>query len=119
MIGPVTSDSFEGEGVTVLLPGNVGYIECYLHMLSRDAPPPLPGGYSVGDKVFYVGANETLSNSDQVVHRGQGAVTGPATSDSHKDKGVKVLLPGNKENIECFLHNLSCAAPPPLRYERC
>ena len=53
--------------------------------------------------MFYTGANFTASNSDNIVHGQQGEVTGPATLESHKGKGVKVRFPGNKDNISCYL----------------
>ena len=70
--------------------------------VSRDAPPPLPGGYKVGKKVLFTGASETVSTGDKLVHGQQGEVTGPATL-AHKGKGVALLFPGNKRNIECDL----------------
>ena len=36
--------------------------------VSRDAPPPLPGGYKVGKKVLFTGASETVSTGDKLVH---------------------------------------------------
>ena len=71
--------------------------------MSRDAPPPLPGGYKVGDKVFNTGAGYTFANGDKVVHGQQGEVTGPATSEHTKGKGVSVRFPGNKGNVSCRL----------------
>ena len=71
--------------------------------VSRAAPPALPGGYTAGDKVFYTGASETLSNGDKVVHGQQGDVMGPATAESHKGDGVKVRFPDNRGNVDCRL----------------
>ena len=68
-----------------------------------DAPPPLPGGYKVGEKVFYTGASQTLSNGNKLVHSQQGEVTGPATLETYKGKGVNVLFPGNKGSVLCLL----------------
>jgi hypothetical protein len=86
--------------------------------VSRDAPPPLPGGYTVGDKVFYTGASATFDEGYKLVHGRQGEVVGPGTSHTHKGKGVKVLFPGNKGNIVCYLHEVrrpraAPAATPP------
>ena len=64
---------------------------------------PLFGGYTFGEKVFFTGASDTLSSSNKVVHGQQGAVAGPATAETHKGKGVAVLFPGNKCNVECYL----------------
>ena len=72
--------------------------------MSRDAPPPLPGGYTVGDKVFYTGASETLpSGNNKLVHGQQGEVMGPAALENTKGKGVAVLFPGNKSKVACYL----------------
>ena len=86
--------------------------------VSRDAPPPLPGGYKLGEKVFYTGANETASNGDKWVHGQQGEVVGPATG-KERNTHVNVLFPGNKGNVECLLTTVrrlraaSAATPPP------
>ena len=71
--------------------------------VSRDAPPALPGGYTAGDKVFYTAENCTVSSGDKLVHGGQGEVVGPATLESAKGKGVKVVFPGNKSWVDCYL----------------
>ena len=62
-----------------------------------------PGGYKVGEKVFFAGANETFATGDKVVHGQQGEVVGPSTLENYKGKGVKVLFPGNKANVSCLL----------------
>ena len=71
--------------------------------VSRDAPLPLPGGYKVGEKVFYTGPTETISNGGKLVHGQQGEVTGPATNEATKGKGVTVLYPGNKGDVACLI----------------
>ena len=63
----------------------------------------LPGGYKVGEKVFYMGPGETWDDGDKVVHGQQGEVTGPATLENHMGKGVAVRFPGNKGNVECYV----------------
>ena len=63
----------------------------------------LPGGYTVGDKVFFTGASQTFADGDKLVHGQQGEVTGPATAESVKGKGVSVRFPGNKDSISCGL----------------
>ena len=79
--------------------------------MSRDAPPPLPGGYKVGDKVFYTGAGYTFANGDKVVHGQQGEVMGPVTDGPVKGKGLAMKFPGNKGNVDCYLTQLSREAP--------
>ena len=57
----------------------------------------------VGEQVYYTVKSKTLVSGDRVVHGKQGEVVGPATSESHKGKGVAVLFPGNKSAVECYL----------------
>ena len=92
--------------------------------VSRDAPPPLPGGYPVGERLFFTGASQTFPSGHKLVHGQQGKVTGPATNESVKGKGVSVLFPGNKGNIQCRLTEVrrlraaSAATPPPAPHTR-
>ena len=88
--------------------------------MSGSAPPALPGGYAVGDKVFFTGSNFTYSAGNKWVHGQQGEVMGPATSESFKGKGVVVRFPGNKDNLACYLTEVcrprtAPAATPRLR----
>ena len=70
--------------------------------MSRGAPPPLPGGYTVGEKVFFTGMSFTYENC-KWVHGQQGEVTGPASSECYKGNGLDVLFPGNLFGLSCFL----------------
>ena len=63
----------------------------------------LPGGYTLGEKVFFTGASATFPDGYKLVHGQQGEVVGPATHATHKGKGVKMRFPGNEGNIDCFL----------------
>ena len=71
--------------------------------MSRDAPPPLPGGYKLGDKVFFLGPNQAFADGDKLVHGQQGEVVGPATVETRKGKGVAVRFSGNKGWVDCYL----------------
>ena len=71
--------------------------------MSRYPPQPLPGGYKVGEKVFFRGTSQTVSTGDKVVHGQQGEVVGPATLERYKGKGVRVLFPGNKDSVLLLL----------------
>ena len=71
--------------------------------VSREPPSPLPGGYAVGEQVYFTGTGETYESGNRVVHGQQGEVVGPATLESHKGKGVEVRFPGNKSAINCRL----------------
>ena len=74
--------------------------------VSRQPPPPLPGGYTVGEQVYYTWTSQTVENGDQVEHGKQGEVAGPAASESHKGKGVALRFPGNKGAINCHLDHV-------------
>ena len=80
----------------------------------------LPGGYTVGEKVFFMGLSHTFGDGNKLVHGQQGEVTGPATAESVKGNGVEVLYPGTKASISCLLTEVrrlcaASAATPRLR----
>ena len=82
---------------------------------ASDPPPLLPGGCTVGDKVFYTDSSDTFDYGNKVVHGQQGEVTGPATLESLKGKGLEMLFPGNKDSINCGLTEVRRLPPlPPL-----
>ena len=88
--------------------------------MSRDAPPPLPGAYTVGEKVYFKWANQTLESNNKVMYGQQGEVVGPARGESCKGKGVSVRFPGNKNPVGCFLDSVrrlraASAATTPAR----
>ena len=60
-------------------------------------------GYTVGDKVYYMGTGETFENGDRLEHGTQGKVVGPATSERCGGTGVAVLFSGNKGVVDCDL----------------
>ena len=87
--------------------------------VSREPPPPLPGGWKVKDPVYFKGASKTWDDGDKVEYGQQGEVVGPATAKSHsgrglralRGKGVAVLFPGNKGNVQCPLTEVRCPRP--------
>ena len=74
--------------------------------MSRDAPLALPGGYKVGEKVFFTGASLTFDDGDKLVHGQQGEVAGPVATGRVKGKGVAVRFPGNKGYVNCYLNTV-------------
>ena len=78
-------------------------------MLSRTPPPPLPGGYAVGEKVYFTGNSQTVSTGDKLTHGQKGEVVGHPPSDNTSifGKGVAVMFPGNKGPINCPITMLS------------
>ena len=74
--------------------------------VSREPPPPLPGGYLLGEEVYYTGSSETFASGNRLEHGKQGEVVGPAASETHEGKGVKVHFPSNTDAIDCYLNQV-------------
>ena len=60
----------------------------------------------MGEKVFFTELSQTFPSGNKLVHGQQGEVTGPAVSESHRGKGVAVLFPGNKGDVNCPLDSV-------------
>ena len=70
--------------------------------------------------MYYLGYSQTFPSGDKLVHGQQGEVVGPSIFESHKGKGVAVLFPGNKGNVNLPLFSVrrlraafACAPPAP------
>ena len=109
--GAATGPNTKGSSVAVTFPGNKTRTNCRLVELSRTAPPQLPDGYAVGEKVWFIGLSETLSSGEELEHAQAGEVTGPATGPGNEVHGLYVMLTGNKGHTGCRLAELSRAAP--------
>jgi len=106
VMGPALEDPVR---IAMMVPGNKWYIACRLEELSREPPPPLPGGFKLGEMLYYIGNSETFYSGDSVVHGQQGEVIGPALEDPVR---IAIMVPGNKGNIRCRLEELSREPPP-------
>ena len=71
--------------------------------VSREPPPPLPGGYTVGEQVYYTGASHTFECGDRLERGKQGEVVEVTLRKGSEGKGLHVLFPGNKGAINCYL----------------
>ena len=69
----------------------------------------------MGEWLYFTGASQTFSTGDKVAHRQRGQVVGPATSESHKGKGLAMKYPDNKGNVNTYLTELSREAPVRVR----
>ena len=91
--------------------------------VSHESPPPLPGGYTAGEQVYYTGKSYTFESGDRLEHGKQGEVVGPGTGESHRGKGVRVRFPGNKGATNCWLDRVCrrhrVAAPSAPRRPSC
>ena len=94
-------------------PGNKGYVSCFFNTLSPTPPPPLPGGYAVGETVYYTAESKTLEGWEgyKLTHGESGEVMGHPPSDTDFGKRVSVMFPGNKGSVHCLLTQLSRSKP--------
>ena len=46
----------------------------------------LPGGYTVGEQVYFIGESHTFDDGDRLLHGGQGEIVGPATAEGDEDE---------------------------------
>ena len=70
----------------------------------------LPGGYHVGDVVFYTwGSEQWAASGDRRVFGGKGKVTG-----SCKEGHIAVMFPWNNGNADCLTRKLSLKTPPAI-----
>ena len=54
-------------------------VSCMLDEVSRYPPPPLPGGYTVGEKLYFLGTKrQKFECGNRIVHGEQGEVAGAA-----------------------------------------
>ena len=81
--------------------------------MSHDPPAaPLPGGYAVGETVYYTGTGKTFENGDWIQYGSQGKVEGPVTGEELNGEGVAVLFSGNKCMDDCLLTQARRLPPP-------
>jgi len=107
-------EHYSGEAVDMMFPGNKGNIACFPTLLSREPPPPLPGGHTVGGMV-YSKFSETFPSGNKVVYGQLGEVLGPTTD--HPDR-VDMKFPGNKAKVGCLLTHLSREPPSMTSQQR-
>lgn len=107
VVGPASSLKRATDSVAMLFPGNARFVNCRLSSLSRSAPPPLPGGHTVGDSLYFLGADKAFDSGNKLTHGALGTVMGPAPVG--RADSLSMLFPGNTKNVTCTIANLSHA----------
>ena len=74
------------------------------------SPPPPPGGYTVGETVYFVGKNWTAENGDRVVYGEQCVVMAQKPGDSHR---LVIKFLNNNGKIICRISDELSRSPPP------
>ena len=73
----------------------------------------------MGEELYYAASSQTFTDGDKVEYGAKGVVVGPATSESHKGKGLAMQFPGNKGPTRCYLTQLSRTKPVCRRTCQC
>eukprot|EP00929_Paragymnodinium_shiwhaense_P030271 TRINITY_DN17180_c0_g1_i1.p1 TRINITY_DN17180_c0_g1~~TRINITY_DN17180_c0_g1_i1.p1 ORF type:complete len:1490 (-),score=372.41 TRINITY_DN17180_c0_g1_i1:231-4700(-) len=109
VLGPATPP--DERRAKVHFEGNTTAIDILVNQLSRSMPQ-IPGGYQVGDKVFFCGELQTFANGDALVWGGQGKIVGRSTfGDTQDDKRVKVLMDACEQPCTVWLTQVAREMP--------
>mmetsp|Transcript_7267 Transcript_7267/g.20133 ORF Transcript_7267/g.20133 Transcript_7267/m.20133 type:complete len:844 (-) Transcript_7267:62-2593(-) len=104
-------DNMDSERLAVMFPSHRDAKAVRLALLSRE-PPVIPGGYNVGDRVFWCGMNWTFPNGDRLRFGAKGEVAGRScVGDGNDDERVAVNFPGNKGAVAMRLPEISHEPP--------
>merc|ERR1712196_83762 len=80
----------------VLFKGNASPIDVIVMQVVSEMPK-IPGGYKVGDRIYFSGEVQTFSNGDKLAWAQQGEIVGRSTfGDGSDERRVKVLMDGNQ-----------------------
>jgi hypothetical protein len=102
----------EGERLMVRFQGNKKYTAVRLSDVSRESPA-IPGGYSLGDIVHWIGPPQTLASGDQLKVGLSGEVVGRAATryDGRDDERLSVRFAGHRKNTPVFLGSIVSDSP--------
>eukprot|EP00315_Gephyrocapsa_oceanica_P035074 CAMPEP_0185429556 /NCGR_PEP_ID=MMETSP1365-20130426/16843_1 /TAXON_ID=38817 /ORGANISM="Gephyrocapsa oceanica, Strain RCC1303" /LENGTH=545 /DNA_ID=CAMNT_0028033791 /DNA_START=72 /DNA_END=1709 /DNA_ORIENTATION=+ len=91
VLGPYGDNS-----LAMLFPGNNGAVYIRLTSLRRDPPVPLPGGFRVGELLYFVGSDLCFDcdNNTVLKYGTRGEVVGPALPSFANGNGLKLKFPG-------------------------
>mmetsp|Transcript_7619 Transcript_7619/g.19449 ORF Transcript_7619/g.19449 Transcript_7619/m.19449 type:complete len:914 (+) Transcript_7619:103-2844(+) len=98
--------------VAVVFPGNEDAADVRLAEIGREIPV-IPGGYNLGDKIFYTGMDWSYANGDRLTYGAQGEIAGRSCQGDDKDnERAAVLMPGNRAAAHLRLTEM--AQHPPV-----
>lgn len=108
-------DSDDDEYLSIRFPGNAKCIAVPIDELCKaPVPTTLPGGFKLGEEVYYSGPPMEFKDGDRLNWAAKGTVTGPCTAgDKDDDKYVSVLFQKNKNNVFTKIAALVREPPPP------
>jgi hypothetical protein len=107
----VVGDGKDDDRIAVSFPGHKMPKALRCAFISYE-PPVIPGGFSVGDLVFWCGMDWSFPNKDKLHFGAQGTVTGRACSPDGIDNArVAVSFPGNKGSVVLRVPEISKDPP--------
>lgn len=116
VLGPARDDSIGGLAVRFDGSGNANsnWANVHLDELSREPPPPVPGGYKLHEHVYHVGPSTRCDDGAFLEHGHGGVIVGPAVLDGCVcTAGVELCWDGNPHSLVSL--PLDCIArKPPL-----
>eukprot|EP00927_Polykrikos_kofoidii_P044571 TRINITY_DN38501_c0_g1_i1.p1 TRINITY_DN38501_c0_g1~~TRINITY_DN38501_c0_g1_i1.p1 ORF type:complete len:671 (+),score=154.91 TRINITY_DN38501_c0_g1_i1:123-2135(+) len=107
-----TGDASDERRVKCFFNGHKAGMAVFLTQVMKEVPV-LPGGFNVGDTVYYVGkSNSNFANGDKLHVNLRGHISAYASmGDGNDDKRVKVRFEGNKAPMNVFAYEVSLRPP--------
>lgn len=101
VVGPATAEGTSPlEDLAVLFDGNRSRVTVEAKKLVRRGGKRLPGGFDVGDVVYYQGAPHTFASGDRLAPGLRGVVSGPAIAPgTSAEEDLAVLFDGNRTRV--------------------
>eukprot|EP00929_Paragymnodinium_shiwhaense_P114653 TRINITY_DN83114_c0_g1_i1.p1 TRINITY_DN83114_c0_g1~~TRINITY_DN83114_c0_g1_i1.p1 ORF type:complete len:643 (+),score=211.59 TRINITY_DN83114_c0_g1_i1:135-2063(+) len=109
--GRVQGRGSQPKRLSVKFDGNETAMDIALYQMSR-TPPVIPGGYMVGDEIYFCGERESFSNGDVLCFGLVGEVQGRSTTgDAADERRLRALFDGHKAGITIFLNQVTKEPP--------
>merc|ERR1712151_932029 len=109
VVGPSTPP--DNRRIKILFEGNAEPMDCALPQIMTEEPV-IPGGFKVGDRLYYIGEQQVYDDGDRLLFGLPGEVVSRSTAgNASDDRRLKVLFDGNNMPISVFLTQVSREAP--------
>merc|ERR1712118_98356 len=103
--------------VAVAFPGNAGPVSCAMGNLVRQEPQ-LPGGFSIGESVYYKGSGAKFSDGTALCFGMCGKIVGLGRINGSREvHKIKVKFPDNVSAVSCQVSALSTKPELPGGFE--
>jgi uncharacterized membrane protein YgcG len=113
VVGPGSGAGAETR-LSVLFAGNAIATQIHIMDVSRSPPPPLPGGFMLYERGFYVGFSYTDHRGARAVYGAQAEVVGVGSAADGMEKHLALMFEGNRSVILLPPEYFSRTPLPPL-----